>query len=383
MPLATIAWPKSTKEAQTMRHLPNDFVRCVDCGHIYNVAFDYANVPYSEKPNLMFNQGALWSEFIRDIQERIVHMLPRNPVVVEIGHGDGSFLSTLASLKPEGKYIGFDPHGAKEGNSSVTLRPELFIPGVHLAEIKPDIIIMRHVLEHLTNTLGFLQEIAFCSSTLGLKPFGYFEVPCIDRVLSTGRTVDLYYEHSSQFTTASFSNMLARSKTEVQSLGHGYDGEVLYAFARFGRTPTSMEYALEAEHYFTGAKQAKEAISKQLDALAASGVKTAIWGGTGKSAAFTNYFGADAKRFPLVVDSDRHKVGTFVPGTGQEIQFRDVLKTAGVDTVIIPPQWRAADIISEMQREGIGYKRVLIEHNLRLIDYHTDEHPYRKPAQRS
>ena len=36
-------------------------------------------------------------------------------------------------------------------------------------------------------------------------------------------------------------------------------------------------------------------------------------------------FGVDAVRFPLVVDSDQDKVGTFAPGTGQEIRFRDWL----------------------------------------------------------
>jgi protein O-GlcNAc transferase len=59
-PLATIAWPASAGEAQSMPLLPLDFMRCVDCGHVFNTAFDYAAVPYSQKPNLMFNKGALW-----------------------------------------------------------------------------------------------------------------------------------------------------------------------------------------------------------------------------------------------------------------------------------------------------------------------------------
>src|SRR5258707_14571963 len=56
-PLATVAWPKSAAEARAMPKLPLDFMRCVDCGHVFNAAFDYAAVPYSEKPNLMFNKG--------------------------------------------------------------------------------------------------------------------------------------------------------------------------------------------------------------------------------------------------------------------------------------------------------------------------------------
>jgi hypothetical protein len=114
-----------------------------------------------------------------------------------------------------------------------------------------------------------------------------------------------------------------------------------------------------------------------LDELALGGKRVAIWGGTGKAAAFIHQFGADAERFPLVVDSDPDKVGTFVPGTGQEIMYRDVLKASPADVIIIPTQWRAKDIVAEMARENIRASSVLIEHDGRLRDFFTGQHPYR------
>jgi hypothetical protein len=81
-------------------------------------------------------------------------------------------------------------------------------------------------------------------------------------------------------------------------------------------------------------------------------------------------------RFPIVVDSDTAKVGTFVPGTGQEIRSREWLKENLGAVVIIPPQWRALDIVLEMERAGISFKQVLIEHGGALIDYFADSHPY-------
>ena len=106
-------------------------------------------------------------------------------------------------------------------------------------------------------------------------------------------------------------------------------------------------------------------------------MKIAVWGGLGRSSAFMNRYEMDAKRFPIVVDSDTHKVGTFVPGTGQEIRFRDWLLENPADIVIIPSQWRATDIISEMDRTGIMAKTVLIEHHGSLVDYYQDSHPYK------
>ncbi len=377
-PLATIAWPASAEDARSMKLLPLDFMRCVDCGHVFNIAFDYEAVPYSQKPNLMFNKGALWSGFLTGLRDKLLKRLPERPVVVEIGHGDGSFLAALAAERPSGRYFGFDPNGASIGGGPVMLRAELFEPSRHLAEIEPDLIITRHVLEHLTNPLGFLQRLSFAAAQSGTGCLIYLEVPCIDRVIETGRTVDLYYEHNSQFTSNSFSRMLARCASRIEEIGHGYDGEVIFGFARIGGSLEQVAIAAEATLYGDAARRAERVIRHQLAALHAAGQPVAIWGGTGKSAAFMNHYGVDAVRFPTVVDSDPAKAGTFVPGTGQQIRERDWLLAYPVHTIIIPPQWRAADIVGEMDRVGIAASHIAIEHNGRLIDYFHDTHPYRQ-----
>ena len=378
-PLATIAWPSSKAEARAMRRLPIDFVRCVSCGHIYNKAFCYEDVPYSDKPNLMFNQGYAWSAFITQQLQAMQSMLPEAAVVLEIGHGDGSFLSALSNLMPKAKLIGFDPNGAAGNHQHIELRSELFVPSVHMAQLKPDIIITRHVLEHLTHPLAFLQEISYIAAQLNLPTKAYFEVPCVDRVIETGRTVDFYYEHSSQFTTRSFRSMLEKAGVETLQLGHGYDGEVVYAFVYMATGLEHFRMAEESAQYANAVGVARETIGAQLREFIAAKKAIAIWGGTGKSAAFINHYELDATRFALVVDSDAAKVGTFVPGMGQEIQFRDVLKNKAIDIIVIPPQWRAADILREMKKHHITAGQILIEHNGKLIDFERDPHPYNPP----
>ncbi len=379
-PLATLAWPADKNSAHNLPYLPLDFIRCVNCGHVYNEKFDYASVPYSHNPNLMFNEGIHWSEFIQKIQKKILSYLPDNPVIVEIGYGDGSFLSALADLCPEGRFIGFDPHGAdmneEHQEKGVSYINELFEPIRNLNEIKPDLIISRHVLEHLVNPLGFLQHLSYAANCYDIVPLTYFEVPCIDRVLETGRTVDFYYEHSSQFTSQSFREMLTQSKLMIKDIGYGYNSEVIYAFSKINSSKKTIEVAHNASQFYENAEIALSRIREQLEKLHTSGQQIAIWGGTGKSCAFMCRYGLDDKRFPIVIDSDQSKVGTFVPGTGQEIRFRDWLQTHSVDVVIIPPQWRAKDIIREMVDNKIPYKTILIEHNGALIDFHKDSHPY-------
>jgi len=368
-PLATLAWPATAAAAQGLPKFALDFVRCVDCGHVFNTAFDYADVPYSDKPNLMFNQAANWSAFLVATREKMLARLGAEPVVVEIGHGDGSFLGGLGRGAPRGRFVGFDPHGAEGKFEAVEFRRELFDPARHLAELKPDLIISRHVLEHLVNPLGFLQGISFAAARLRQSPLAYFEVPCIDNAITSRRTVDFYYEHSSQFTTESFHRMLSRTGSEILEMGHGYGGEVVFSFARLGKAAGQADMAVESEAFRAAAERGRDVIAGELAELHAAGKTVAIWGGTGKSAAFMCRHGVDRERFPIVVDSDRDKVGTFVPGMGQEIRFRDYLLEHPVDTVVIPPQWRAADIVLEMARCGIEVDQVLIEHDGHLVEF--------------
>lgn len=379
-PLATLAWPETAGEATHMRRLPLDFVSCVDCGHIYNHAFDYRNVPYSSKPNLMFNRGIFWSDHLRKVQRQILDHLPEAPVVVEIGYGDGSFLAALAQQRPAGRYVGFDPHGAKGSpHASVELRNAMFEPARDLAALKPDLIISRHVLEHLTNPLGFVQQISFAAACARIRPVVYIEVPCVDRAVESGRIVDFYYEHNSHFTTRSFTRMVGRCAVSSFTVEHGYDGEVVYGFLRLGGAPEQVAQAEVACGFHAAAREARTYIRVQLEELYLEGRRVAVWGGTGKSAAFIHRYAMDADRFPIVVDSDAQKVGTFVPGTGQEIRSRDFLLDNPVDVVIIPPQWRALDIAEEMRRAGIEVDTILIEHDGALVDYMREAHPYPRP----
>jgi len=376
-PLATLGWPRSAEEACAMPRLPLEFVRCVDCGHVFNAAFDYTQVPYTDQPNRMFNRGRRWSAFLERVRGEMLGRLGARPVVVEIGHGAGHLLEALARERPAGRYLGFDPHGASASeHPAVEFRRALFLPERHLAELRPELIVSRHVLEHLTDPLGFVQSLSFAAAAAGLRPLLYLEVPCVDRALETGRIEDFYYEHNSHFTTESFSRMLARSFTSIDALEHGYNGEVVYSFLRLKGRLEHLEHARAARAFRQWAETSRSTIALELTSLHLAGKRVAVWGGTGKSAAFLQAYGVDAGRFPLVVDSDPEKAGTYVPGTGQRIEYRDALVGARVDVLLIPTQWRARDIVEEAERAGIRCERVLIPHGGRLVDYVGGEHPY-------
>jgi hypothetical protein len=375
-PLCTIAWPSTAAMATAMPKLATDWQRCTACGHVYNRLFEYTNVPYSSKPNLMFNQGAGWAKVINERMHDLAQRLPQGATVVEIGYGDGGFLAGLANVRPDLVCVGFDPNGAESRHPRLSLRAEMFLPERHLSELRPALVLARHVLEHLTDPLSLLQSLNYHAAAAGVSVLGYFETPCIDNAIERQRTPDFYYEHSSQFTTESFTRMLELSGAKVERVFHTYRREVVHGLVLLGQSATKV-FDTEAASFFESTEQSLGAIRGQLTELQRSGKRTAVWGGTGKSAAFLNRYAVSAFVVSLVVDSDPDKVGTFVPGTGQEILSRDHLKTNPVHTIIIPPQWRAADIVAEIVREGISYQSILIEDNGALVDFLASEHPYR------
>lgn len=375
-PLATLGWPRNAEEAQGMTRLPLAFLQCPACTHVWNSRFAYEAVPYQNNPNRMFNAGGNWKGHLAETRDLVVERLPANPIVIDIGCGEGHFLRGVAqACGAKGRFLGFDPNASPETGVNLDFQARLFEPLSDMPAFAPDAVVIRHVLEHLTEPAAFLDEMAWGASYLGKTAWLFAETPCIDRVFETGRLADFFFEHVSHFTTRSFAALMARAG-EVVTLAHGYDGEVVYALVKLGVPAELHERARASRAFAARAEVSREAIRAELAALAASGAKVAIWGGTGKAAAFMHQFGADAVRFPLVVDSDPDKAGQFVPGPGQEIRFRDVLKGMVLDVVIIPTQWRAKDIVAEMGREGITAARVLIEHDGRLVDFGAGEHPY-------
>lgn len=375
--LATLGWPASAEEARAMPRYPLDFVQCPNCTHVWNRAFSYDAIPYKNNPNRMFNQGGIWKGHLAATRDLVLGRLPPSPCVVDIGCGEGHFVRGLSeSRNGAGRFIGFDPNATQETGRGVEFHARYFEPLTDMERFAPDAVVIRHVLEHLTDPVVLLEQLAWGAASLNKPVWLFAEMPCIDRVFETGRLADFFYEHPSHFTTQSFRALMQRAG-EINELAHGYDGEVVFALVRLHVPESSRDRATSAESFSRQARESGTVIRAQLNELAAGGRRVAIWGGTGKAAAFIHQFGADADRFSLVVDSDPDKVGTFVPGTGQKIVFRDELKQAPVDVAIIPTQWRAKDIVAEMKREGISAAQILIEHNGRLIDFVLDEHPYR------
>ncbi|MBN2023112.1 MAG: methyltransferase domain-containing protein [Pirellulales bacterium] len=371
-PLAALNLPRSGEAAREALRFPMDFHVCAFCGHIFNRQFDYYRIPYEEDSNLMYNRGALWQDHMGRLVDLLVDEYDmRGKTLVDIGCGDGLFFQKLLQRAPECRCVGFEP-GIEADNArraGLEVYKDYFHPQRDLKRLRPDVLVCRHVIEHLQCPRDLVGEIAYWCNRYELAPLFLAEVPRIDNAIEQGRLSDFLYEHVSNFTDYSFRTLFETTGYDVLELAPCYGDEVLVALVRPRLEPRLAAIGRSTATFRQRIAEQLREVGRQLDALVEQGRSVAFWGATGKGAAFLNAFGVDGRRFPVVVDSDEQKAGRFVPGTGQEIRPPDYLRDHPADVIVITTRWRAKDIFDEIRRRQVRCDEALVLEAGRLQPY--------------
>lgn len=363
-PLAALNLPRDKAASEAAIRYPMNFHRCLRCGHIFNVDFDVAMIPYAEDSNLMYNNGVGWDRHLKEVVRYMRQYCEVSDMtVIDIGAGDGLFLEALQAEDAGNRCIAFEPgidHELCEAAGLETYA-DYFIPERDIPLFHPGALACRHVLEHMENPRAFLGDLAYHARED--RPLLLVEVPCIDKALERGRFGDYLYEHVSNFTYRSLIEMTASAGWLTHSCVYRYNGEVLVWVGR----PDPHGFA--APVVTPDPSNVAALLNFLLDARPNGSV--AFWGGTGKGAAFLNTCDVKGHR---VIDSDVRKAGRYVPGTGQLIEPPGKLWEEPVATVIITTRWRAADIYAEIKRFYPCVKEIYIVDNDAIREYTEDDY---------
>lgn len=273
-------------------------VQDIDTGLIFNAGFDPSLLVYDADYQNEQACSSVFQQHLNDVQA-IIERNFSNSTLIEVGCGKGYFLEHL--LRAGYRITGIDP--AYEGNNSAVIKAP-FEPSLGLSA---NGIILRHVLEHMTDPVEFLSTIAAANDGKGKV---YIEVPCFDWICEHRAWFDIFYEHVNYFRLSDFYRMFGT----VHEGGHVFGGQYLYVVAELSslRRPRCSPQDLSEfpADFLRGVERA---------AQRARGISGAVWGAASKGVIFALYMERNGVTIEHLIDINPAKQNKFIAATGLKV----------------------------------------------------------------
>jgi 2-polyprenyl-3-methyl-5-hydroxy-6-metoxy-1,4-benzoquinol methylase len=221
-------------------------IRCDDNGFIFNAAFDINKVNYGIEYDNNQSYSPYFEAYIdREIEWLLGNYVSANASVVEVGCGKGYYIEKIAKKRSDCKIYGFDT--SYNGNVK-NHYPNMQIFKKYYDEacksLHPDIVICRHVIEHIHQPEAFLREIR---SSMPENAILFLETPNIEWILKNEMIFDFFYEHCSYWSKSSLENALKVVGFEPLETKTRFNDQYLWSVSRATcksvRLPMSIETA--------------------------------------------------------------------------------------------------------------------------------------------
>ncbi len=315
-------------------------VYCAECGFVYNRAFDLARLRY----DAAYDNTQTCSPLFHDYLDGRVHHLVvdkgvQNCRIVEVGCGQGLFLRKLVAAQAGNRGYGFDPSytgPATDLDGRLLFQQRYY--DADCADIPADVVVCRHVIEHVPDPVALLGTIRQALAHAGQARV-FFETPCVDWILRRQVIWDFFYEHCSLFTVASLTTAFETAGFTVERVDHVFGGQYLWLEATVGRNNSAVAKDPGAIPALATAFTQTESRLRQdwqarIANLSRRG-RVALWGAGAKGVTLANLVDPQRQWLDCVVDLNPAKQGRFIPGTGHPIVAYSDLMPRGVQTALL------------------------------------------------
>jgi len=298
---------------------------CGYCGFIFNAAFKSDLLEYGSCYDNTQTHSPIFSDYVNELISRIIDSASiRNSCIVEVGCGKGDFLLRLLQDPRNGNIgYGFDP--SYTGPKTIYDGRAKFVSEYFTskcADVKADVIVCRHVIEHVPNPVSMLLDLRSALKSTK-KTLVFFETPDVNWILQNEVIWDLFYEHCSYFNPSSITTAFNKAGFQINNIHSTFGGQYMWIEARPMETqPTQSSSNTAILHYtqaFSKALNIKQSgWADRLMSLMQKG-PVALWGAGAKGVTFANMIDPDHSRIDCVIDINPNKQGKFIPGTGHPI----------------------------------------------------------------
>lgn len=304
---------------------------CHECNFVFNSKFDNTIIVYDTNYD-----NSVPSDFFTNYYHQIAENLYTNynlkeGVLYDVGCGKGTFLKILCEKYPDVKAIGIDP--SYEGELQVS--PNLsFIQDFFKAEYvldKPNLVISRHVFEHIENPVDFLKIISTALSNFSNIPF-FIEVPDLMWIIKNNTYWDICYEHCNYFNQNSFSKMMVLSGAKISNISYGFNKQYLWGKAVLNATvniniPQQIVDGnlKELAGFVQNIGLLKLNSQNVIKSYKEKGYKIVVWGMATKGVEFCNIVDGENKLIDYCIDINQNKQNKFIPFTGHQIMHQSVI----------------------------------------------------------
>lgn len=310
-----------------------ELVQCNKCGFVFNIAYNEDLIVYDETYNNVRNTSPTYDGYLDFIIAMFSEYLSCESIVLEIGCGKGEFLRKLSDMVGC-KAVGYDTtyQGDAIYNNRVFFYKNYFRQ--ENDNKRYDMLILRHVLEHVPNPFKFLQEL--CNTFLLKKGSHVFvEVPNFEWILRKGVFYDITYEHCNYFFSETLVNLMTRVGVEVKKVVNVFNEQILllhgiYEGDKLVHTPSATFQG--TRYLLDGFRISKRKLIENIRRAKNS----CVWGASGKGVIFLSELPIEIiKKITYIIDINLQKQGKFLPISGKRVDPPDVLKQVKGELLVL------------------------------------------------
>jgi 2-polyprenyl-3-methyl-5-hydroxy-6-metoxy-1,4-benzoquinol methylase len=307
-------------------------VVCEECNFVFNNSFDRKSIDnyYSSENYVVKNilPGNM-SKNIQYIFEEILNRTGNKEVAIEIGSGRGDFAVNLSTQFKQVYTI--DPSADSLENTKENIKHfNTFFDYKLLNKIEsPNLIVARHLLEHLEDPIKFVQEIDnFITNDDCIV---YIEIPNFDEIVNSSRFYDLFYDHYGYYYQSVFKKILEETNLEIVDTIEMFDSQHIGYFCKKN---SKKEYKFAASQLNLNFEFEEQKI--KLNRYLEQYNNILIWGaGAHGLSLFYNLSEKNKANVLNFIDNDISKQKKFIPGSNIEIISSDSLGKSECEIILV------------------------------------------------